>query len=478
LQANRDEYVSPLATRYAPEAMRRNFSDLNKFRTWRRLWVALAESQKELGLPITGEQLDELRRHVDDVDFEAAARFEKELRHDVMAHIHAYAAQCPKAAGIIHLGATSAFVTDNTDVILMHLAAELIRAQLGSAMSKLSAFARKYAGLPALGYTHLQPAQPVTVGKRAVLWLQDLLMDLRQLDFAVSQLKLRGVKGATGTQASALLLFEGDESKVRKLSVLVAQKLGFNEDFPVTSQTYPRKADYYVLAALSGIAQSAAKFATDIRLLSGFGEISEPHGKSQVGSSAMPQKANPMRSERICALARFVINHAQNAAFTAAEQWLERTLDDSANRRLVIPETFMAVSAVLNIYVDIVGGLVVKEEVIKRRLGEHLPFLASEAILMAAVRLGGNRQELHEKLRSHALAARARVESGKPNDFLLRVRKDPAFASIEGEIESMADAGSLTGLCSTQVEDFLRNDVDPILSGMDGVDEVSEDLKV
>jgi adenylosuccinate lyase len=458
--------------------MRRNFSDLNKFRTWRRLWVALAESQKELGLPITNEQIKELRSHEEDVDFEAAARFEKELRHDVMAHIHAYGAQCPKAAGIIHLGATSAFVTDNTDVILVHQAAKLIRTQLLSVMKELSGFARKYAGLPALGYTHLQPAQPVTVGKRATLWLQDLLMDLEELDFALSQLKFRGVKGATGTQASALLLFDGDESKIEKLNSLVAEKLGFEETFPVTGQTYPRKADYYVLGVLSGIAQSAAKFATDVRLLSAFGELSEPHGKSQVGSSAMPQKANPMRSERICALARFAINHAQNAAFTAAEQWLERTLDDSANRRLAIPETFMVVSAVLNIYLDIVKGLVVKEEVITRRLGEYLPFLTSEAILMAAVRLGGNRQELHEKLRSHVIAAKERVESGKSNDFLKRVREDPAFEAITDEIESMADAGKLAGRSAAQVEVFIQAHVEPVLSEVDGNDEVSEDLRV
>ncbi len=478
MQLDREEYASPLSTRYAPEAMRRNFSDLNKFRTWRRLWVALAESQKALGLPITDEQVEELRKHADDVDFEAAAHFEKELRHDVMAHIHAYGAQCPKAAGIIHLGATSAFVTDNTDIILIHRAAKLIRTQLASVMKELSGFARKYAKLPTLGYTHLQPAQPVTVGKRAALWLQDLLTDLVQLDFAVSRLRFRGVKGATGTQASALLLFDGDESKVEKLDSLVAEKLEFEETFPVTGQTYPRKADYYVLGVLSGIAQSAAKFATDVRLLSGFGELSEPHGKSQVGSSAMPQKANPMRSERICALARFAMNHAQNAAFTAAEQWLERTLDDSANRRLAIPETFMAVSAVLNIYLDIIRGLVVKEEVIARRLGDYLPFLASEAILMAAARRGGNRQELHEKLRAHVIAAKKQVESGKTNDFLKRVREDPAFKAIKDEIEAMADAGKLAGRSAAQVEEFLQTHVEPVLSEVDGDDEVSEDLKV
>jgi adenylosuccinate lyase len=478
VQTNKEEYESPLASRYAPEAMRRNFSALTKFRTWRRLWLALAESQKELGLPITDKQTDELRNHIDDVDFEAAARFEKELRHDVMAHIHAYGAQCPKAAGIIHLGATSCFVTDNTDVILIHKATDLLKAQIASVIRALSKFALSYASLVTSGYTHLQPAQPVTVGKRATLWLQDLLADLKQLESAAEELKFRGVKGATGTQASIMLLFNGDQEKVVKLDKLVAEKMGYKEIFPVTGQTYPRKADYYILSSLSGIAQSANKFATDMRILSNFREMSEPHGKSQVGSSAMPQKANPMRSERICALARYAINNAQNAAFTAAGQWLERTLDDSANRRIAIPETFMAVSAILNIYLNTVKGLVVKEEVIKKRLDEQLPFLASEAILMAAARLGANRQELHESLRKHALAALAQVESGGKNDFLSRVKEDALFAEMKNDIDSLADPSKLAGRCEAQVKEFLKAHVDKALSGISENDQVSEDLKV
>lgn len=478
MQDSYEEYVSPLVVRYAPVAMRRNFSALTKFRTWRRLWIALAESQKELGLPITDEQLDELRGHGDDVDFETAAKFEKELRHDVMAHIRAYAQQCPKAAGIIHLGATSCFVTDNTDVILMHEAVRLVRAQIGSVVRALVDFARKHAGTVTLGYTHLQPAQPVTIGKRATLWIQDLLMDLAQLDFAAGRLKFRGVKGTTGTQASMLMLFDGDEEKADLLDKLVARKLGFEETFPVTGQTYPRKADFYILGALSGIAQSAGKFATDVRLLSGFAEMAEPHGKSQVGSSAMPHKANPMRSERICALARYAISSAQNTAFTAAGQWLERSLDDSANRRIVIPETFMAVSAVLNIYLDIAKGMVVKEEAVRERLEKQLPFLASEAILMAAVQRGGDRQALHERLRVHALAAREKMVSGDENDMLRRVAGDPLFASVKKDLKSLADARKLAGRCKSQVEEFLRTQVEKVLSTFDEGDGVSEDLKV
>jgi adenylosuccinate lyase len=458
--------------------MRRNFSALNKFRTWRRLWVALAESQKELGLPVTGEQVKELRSRADDVNFERAAAFEKELRHDVMAHIRAYGEQCPKAAGVIHLGATSAFVTDNTDVVLIQRALGLLKVQMLNTIKVLSEFARSHANTVVVGYTHFQPAQPVTLGKRATLWIQDLLMDLEQLGTAAAQLKFRGVKGATGTQASMLMLFDGDEDKVKKLDVLVSRKMGFEESFPVTGQTYPRKADYCVLSSLSGIAQSANKFATDVRLMSGLGEMYEPHGKSQVGSSAMPQKANPMRSERICALARYVINSAQNAALTAAEHWLERSLDDSANRRIVIPETFMAVSAILNVYVNVVEGLVVNEETVKRHLEEQVPFLASEAILMASVLKGGDRQTLHEALRVHALAARESMQSGGPNDFLARVKGDSLFASVAAEINALAEPRRLAGRSSGQVAEFLRDHVERILASFDGKDNVSEDLMV
>jgi len=473
-----DEYQSPFSTRYAPEAIRRCFGDRKKFVTWRRLWIALAESQKELGLPVTEEQIKELRANAENVDFKSAAGWEKKLRHDVMAHIKAYGEQCPKAAGIIHLGATSCFVTDNTDVIVLHEAANLVRSQVLSVARELSRFAREHAGTVTPGYTHLQSAQPVTVGKRAALWLQDLLMDLDMLDFARKQLKFRGVKGATGTQASAMLLFDGDESRVVELDRLVAGRLGFDETFDATGQTYPRKADFFLLASLSGIAQSANKFATDIRLLSSFGEMTEPHGKSQVGSSAMPQKANPMRSERICALARYVINASQNAAFTAAEHWLERSLDDSANRRISMPECFMGVSAILNLYLNIAKGLVVNENVIGRRLSEQLPFIASEAILMSAVRRGGDRQELHEKLRSHAIEAKKKLDSEGINDFLSRVRSDPAFASVRDDIDSLADPAKLSGRSEKQVVEFLDSRVCRALDGESGKDEVSEDLKV
>lgn len=478
MQVNYEEYESPFTGRYTPGSMRRVFSALNKFQTWRRLWIALAESQKELGLPVTDRQVEELEKHAGDIDFKAAARLEKELRHDVMAHIKAYGEQCPNAAGIIHLGATSAFVTDNTDVIVMRDAAKLVRTQLVSVMSALSQFARRHAGTVTLGYTHFQPAQPVTAGKRATLWIQDLLTDLGQLDNAVNGLRFRGVKGATGTQASGLLLFDGDEEKVKKLDNLVARRLGFEGSFPVTGQTYPRKADFYVLSALSGIAQSANKFATDMRLLSGFAEMSEPHGKSQVGSSAMPQKSNPMRSERICALARYVITNAQNAALTAAEHWLERSLDDSANRRIVIPEAFMAVSAILNIYLNVSKGMMVNEKMVQRRLGEHLPFLTSEAVLMAAVKRGGDRQALHERLRVHAIEAKKKVESGAQNDFLSRVKNDPLFASVKDEIDSLADPKRLAGRSSSQVREFLDSHVEKLLSSFESEDSVSEDLKV
>jgi adenylosuccinate lyase len=478
VQRNYEEYESPFVTRYAPQAMRRNFSALKKFRTWRRLWVALAESQKELGLPVSDSQIDELRKHADDVNFEVAAKFEKELRHDVVAHIRAYARQCPKAAGIIHLGATSCFVTDNTDVIVICEAVRLVRVQLLSVVKALSDFARKYADTVTLGYTHLQPAQPVTVGKRATLWIQDLLIDLAALDFASAQLKFRGVKGATGTQASALVLFDGDEEKAGKLDELVARKMGFDETFPVTGQTYPRKADFYCLSALSGIAQSANKFATDLRLLSGFAEMAEPHGKSQVGSSAMPHKANPMRSERICALARYAITNVQNAAFTAAGHWLERSLDDSANRRIVIPETFMAVSAILNTYLNVARGMKVNGKVIESRLREQLPFLSAEAILMLAVKRGGDRQALHEKLRLLASEARAQVESGGPNDFLDRIAKNPAFASVKDDIAALAEPKRLAGRSSSQVAQFLSAHVEKLLTDSESDDSVSEDLKV
>ena len=478
MQKNRGEYVSPLVQRYAPAAMRRNFSDLTRFRTWRKLWIALAENQKKLGLRITGEQIKQLKKFEDKINFDLAEEFENELRHDVMAHIRAYGHQCPEAAGIIHLGATSCFVTDNTDVILMHKAAGQIKTQILSVIRALADFARGHAGLVTLAYTHLQPAQPVTVGKRATLWLQDLLIDLKHLDFALGQLKFRGVKGATGSQASVMELFDGDEEKVRRLDKLVAAEFGFGETAAVTGQTYPRKADFYLLSVLSGIAQSAEKFATDVRILSNFRELEEPHGKAQVGSSAMPHKANPVRCERICALARYVVSASANTAHTAAQQWLERSLDDSANRRIVIPEAFMAVSAILNIYLNVAKGLVVRRDVIRRRLYEQLPLLASEPILMEAVRLGGDRQALHERLRVHAAAAKEKdgLEAGA--QFLSLVKGDPAFERVRDKLDVLADPGRLAGRCKSQVAEFLDAHVKSVLAGSGDDDAVSEDLKV
>lgn len=457
-------YTSPLGTRYASAAMRANFSDQTKFRTWRELWIALAEASQELGLGITDEQLDELRAHREDVDLEAAARYEKELRHDVMAHVHAWGDQCPTARPIIHLGATSCYVGDNTDLIVMREGLRLIRGQLVGVLGAMAAFAREWKELPTLGFTHFQPAQATTVGKRACLWIQDLVHDLIDLEHVESEIRFRGVKGTTGTQASFLELFEGDHDKVRALDDKVTAKMGFERTFGVTGQTYPRKLDFRVLSVLSSICQSSHKFATDLRLLANKRELEEPFGSKQIGSSAMPWKRNPMRSERICALSRFVMELLGNAAHTAANQWLERTLDDSANRRLAIAEAFLGTDSVLQLMLDVSSGLLVHPPIVKKHLEAELPFLASEAVLMEAVKAGGDRQDLHERIRVHSHAAAAEIKAGREPDLAQRLRGDGAFASVAGRLDELLDGRRYVGRAPEQVEEFLAAEVDPLLS--------------
>ncbi|MDO4824852.1 MAG: adenylosuccinate lyase, partial [Bacillota bacterium] len=424
----KDTYESPLASRYASREMLYIFSPDKKFTTWRRLWIALARAEMELGLPITQGQIDEMEREKDHINYDLAQQKEKELRHDVMAHIHAYGALCPSAMPIIHLGATSCYVGDNTDIILMREGMALLRDKLVRILAALGKFADQYKALPTLGYTHYQAAQMVTVGKRATLWMNELLMDLEELEYRMDHLKMLGCKGTTGTQASFLELFGGDESKVRQLDQKIAAEMGFDQVQPVSGQTYTRKVDSAILATLSGIAQSAHKFATDLRLLCHMKEIEEPFEKHQVGSSAMPYKRNPMRSERICALARYVIADAMNPAMTSSLQWFERTLDDSANKRIAVSEAFLAVDAILNLYENVASNLVVHEKVIEKHIMEELPFMATENILMDAVKRGGDRQALHERIRTHSLAAGSRVkDEGKDNDLLERIAADPAF---------------------------------------------------
>ena len=461
-----DTYETPLGSRYASPEMLRLFSADHKFGTWRRLWVALAESEMEMGLPVTREQVDELKAHLTDIDYAAARRHEEQVRHDVMAHVLTYGDVCPKARPIIHLGATSCYVTDNTDILILRDGLALIREKILETLRRLRAFAGEYRDLPTLGYTHLQPAQPVTVGKRACLWMQDLVMDLSDLDDAMASLKLLGNKGATGTQASFLDLFDGDGAKVRALEEKIARKLGMTAVFPVSGQTYPRKLDSRVLSVLSGIAQSAYKFAQDLRLLQSMHEVEEPFEKNQIGSSAMAYKRNPMRSERICALSRHVIALTQDAAMTACTQWFERTLDDSANRRLSLPEAFLATDAVLELYANIASGMVVYPQVIGRHLAENLPFMITENILMEAVRLGGDRQSLHERIRVHSQAAAARMKlEGAPCDLIGRIAADEAFPLDESQLTAMLDAGRYTGRSAEQVDEFLRESVDPLLEG-------------
>ena len=465
MERNRDGYVSPLSTRYASREMQYLFSDNNKFRTWRRLWIALAEAERELGLHITEEQIDELKAHAEDVNYDVAEARERVVRHDVMSHVYAYGQQCPQAEGIIHLGATSCYVGDNTDLIILRDASRLVLKKAAQVLRNLADFARRYKDLPCLGYTHLQPAQLTTVGKRATLWMNELMMDMENLEYQVATLRFRGAKGTTGTQASFMELFEGDEEKVRTLDRMVAERMGFARSVAVCGQTYSRKTDAYFLAALSGFAQSACKFATDLRILQSFEEMEEPFEASQIGSSAMPYKRNPMRSERICALARYVIQDAVNPAMTAATQWMERTLDDSANKRIAVSEAFLAVDAILDIYMNVTAGLVVYDRVVSRRVMEKLPFMATENIMMEAVKRGGNRQELHEALRehSHAAARRVKLEGGQ-NDLIDRIVADPLFPLTRGEIEEQMAPEKYVGRAPSQVTEFLDQEVAPLLA--------------
>ena len=451
-----DSYESPLCSRYAGKKMQQIFSADNKFSTWRRLWLALAESEQELGLNITDEQLDEMRAHLTDIDYELAAKKEHELRHDVMAHIHTFGAACPKAMPIIHLGATSCYVGDNTDIILQRQAFAEIRAGLLRAIAALADFAEKYKALPTLAYTHFQAAQPTTLGKRAALWMQDLMLDLEQLDFAAGNLKLLGCRGTTGTAASFLALFDGDGEKVKKLEALIAEKMGFSDVYAVSGQTYTRKVDFFTLSVLSGIAQSAMKFTNDVRLMAHMKELDEPFESKQVGSSAMAYKRNPMRCERISALARYVIADAQNPAMTAGAQWLERTLDDSANRRISIPEAFLAVDGILALYRNVISGLTVYPKVMEKHLNEELPFMATENILMHCVKMGGDRQTLHEAIRRHSVAAgKAVKQEGLPNDLLDRIANDPVFGLDRAAIDEILKHSNFVGRAVEQTDDYV-----------------------
>ena len=464
MEANRTGYVSPLSTRYASREMQYLFSEEHKFRTWRKLWIALAKAERQLGLNITEEQIAELEAHAEDINFEVAQEREKLVRHDVMSHVYAYGQQCPNAAGIIHLGATSCYVGDNTDVLILRDASRLVLKKAAQVLRNLGAFARQYKDLPCLGYTHLQPAQLTTVGKRATLWMNELMMDMENLEYQLSTLAVRGVKGTTGTQASFMELFGGDEEKVKALEALVAKEMGFDKWVPVCGQTYSRKTDAYFLAVLSGFAQSACKFANDLRILQSFEEMEEPFEKNQIGSSAMPYKRNPMRSERICALARYVIQDAVNPAMTAATQWFERTLDDSANKRIAVAEAFLAVDAILEIYINVTAGLVVYERVVRRRVMEKLPFMATENVMMEAVKRGGNRQELHEALRTHSHAAAAKVKlEGGQNDLIDRIVADPLFPLTWEEIEAQMDPALYVGRAPGQVTEFLEGPVAALL---------------
>ena len=463
---SRSSYESPFSTRYASREMQYIFSADNKFKTWRKLWIALARAEKQLGLDITDEQIAELEKFKDDINYDVAEKREKEVRHDVMSHVYAYGEQAKKAKPIIHLGATSCYVGDNTDLIVMRQGLLLIRKKLLTVVSQLAEFADKYKSLPCLAYTHLQPAQLTTVGKRATLWINELLYDLDEIDFRLSSLRLLGQKGTTGTQASFVELFEGNTEKIDQLEKMIAEEMGFEGVVPVSGQTYSRKVDSQLLATLSGIAQSAYKFAGDIRILANFKEMEEPFEKNQIGSSAMPYKRNPMRCERICALARYVIADAVNPAFTAATQWFERTLDDSANKRISVAEAFLGIDAILNIYINVTDGLVVYPKIINKRVMAELPFIETENFMMEAVKKGGDRQELHEKIRQHSLAASARIkEEGLDNDLIDRIASDPSFGLSEEEIRQKLDPVLYTGRSAEQVEKFLKNDVYPRLKG-------------
>ncbi len=476
----KNSYESPLNSRYASEQMQYIFSPDKKFSTWRKLWIALAESEKELGLDITDEQIAELKAHIDDINYEVAARYEKEVRHDVMAHVKAYGELCPNAKGIIHLGATSCYVCDNTDIILMREALVLTRKRLVTVIAKLADFADKYKAMPTLGFTHFQPAQLVTVGKRATLWLQDLVMDLEEVEHAIDSLKLLGCKGTTGTQASFLELFHGDHEKCVDLDKKICAKMGFDASYYVSGQTYTRKVDSIVMNALCGIAQSAHKFSNDIRLLQHLKEIEEPRENSQIGSSAMAYKRNPMRSERIASLSRYVISISTSPMMTAAEQWFERTLDDSANKRITIPEAFLSIDAILGIYANVAGGLIVYDKMIERHLREEIPFMATENILMDAVENGGDRQELHEKIRVASIEAGKVVkEQGKSNNMLELMAADPELGVSADRLNELTDPKLYIGRCPEQVDTFLNECVRPLIAAHKDDLEVSEvELKV
>lgn len=464
----KNTYESPLTSRYASAEMQALFSPDMKFKTWRKLWIALAETEKELGLDITQEQIDELKKFQDDINYDVAKAREKEVRHDVMSHVYAYGVQCPKAAGIIHLGATSCFVGDNTDLIVMYEALELVKERLAKVITTLSKFADEYKSLPTLGFTHFQPAQPTTVGKRATLWIQDFLLDLESLEDFLQRKRLRGAKGTTGTQASFLELFDGDYEKVKTLDKTVAHKMGYDDVFQATGQTYSRKIDSQVINILAGIAQSATKFSNDIRLLQHLKEVEEPFEKHQIGSSAMAYKRNPMRSERIASLSRYVIADMINPAMTVSGQWFERTLDDSANKRISVPEAFLAIDAVLNLCANVSDGLVVYPKVIEQRLMKELPFMATENIMMDAVKKGGNRQELHEKIRVHSLEAAKMVKvEGKENDLVDRIANDPSFGITKEEILAVLKPELYVGCAPMQVDEFLKEVVAPALKGVE-----------
>ena len=459
-----DRYTSPLSERYASKEMQYIFSQDMKFRTWRRLWIALAETEKELGLNITQEQIDELKAHVDDINYDVAKAREKEVRHDVMSHVYAYGVQCPKAKGIIHLGATSCYVGDNTDIILMSEALDIVKKKLVNVIAELAKFADEHKNLPTLAFTHFQPAQPTTVGKRATLWMQEFMMDLEDLEYVKGSLKMLGSKGTTGTQASFQELFDGDQETIDKIDPMIAQKMGFEACYPVSGQTYSRKVDTRVINVLAGIAASAHKFSNDIRLLQHLKEVEEPFEKTQIGSSAMAYKRNPMRSERIASLSRYVIVDALNPAITSATQWFERTLDDSANKRLSVPEGFLAIDGILDLCLNVVDGLVVYPKVIEKRLMSELPFMATENIMMDAVKAGGDRQELHERIRELSMEAGRNVkEKGLDNNLLELIAADPAFNLSVDELKKTMDPSKYVGRAPVQVDNYLNNVVRPML---------------
>jgi adenylosuccinate lyase len=477
-QQDQANYVSPLSPRYAWEAMRYNWSNGKKFSTWRKLWIALAEAEHDLGLPVTAEQVAELRATADDINFAAAAEYESKLRHDVMAHVHAWGDQCPGARGIIHLGATSCFVGDNTDLILLRDGIAIIRGQLVALIGQMRNFAEQWASLPVLGYTHYQPAQATTLGKRACLWLQDLVDDLNDLEHAASMIRFRGVKGTTGTQASFLNLFEGDHDKVVELDMRVTKAMGFERVFGVTGQTYPRRLDFRVGQVLSGIAQSAHKFATDLRLMSGRREVEEPFESKQIGSSAMPWKRNPMRSERMCSLSRYVISSLDNLAHTAANQWFERTLDDSANRRISVAEMFLATDAVMNLYLNVTSGMVVHESVLEAHLAADLPFLASEALMMEAVQAGMDRQDVHEAFRQISHKASEAIHHGQPNPFRELLAQDELMGSMADRFDEILSPERHIGRAPEQVAAFIKDEVDPLLERYAGIEQVTGEVRV